>query len=126
MQKAYSKQKEPLQFIKPPEPCQEPFTPCWCETRPNNPHCDVVSVPIQSDFLTFVIVAGIFIYMLYIFNLKPRELTAEEIEKNEIWRLFWISCQTKWIFRQDEFYKEYFKKDGSLKDKYKTKTKLGI
>lgn len=23
----------------PPEPCQQPFSPCWCEQRPNHPQC---------------------------------------------------------------------------------------
>lgn len=49
-----------LLFNKPPG------VPC----PPNNPHCqgDVPSVPIHSDILTFIIVDGILIYMLWIFK----------------------------------------------------------
>lgn len=55
--------------MKPPEPCQKPFSPCWCETRPNNPHC-TQSLSIKNDFLAVLIVVGILIYMRVIFNKK--------------------------------------------------------
>ncbi len=53
--------------------CQTPFTKCWCEAVPgrmNNPHCQSLmpSVSIQSDFLTFVLVAGILVYTWRIFK----------------------------------------------------------
>jgi hypothetical protein len=53
--------------------CQTPFTKCWCEAVPgrmNNPHCQSLmpSVSIQSDFLMFVLVAGILVYMWRIFK----------------------------------------------------------
>lgn len=53
--------------------CQTPFTKCWCEAVPgrmNNPHCKslIPSVSIQSDVLTFILVAGILLYMLRIFK----------------------------------------------------------
>lgn len=37
----------------PPEPCI-PFSECWCETRPNNPHC-AQSVPIDT-YIPFVLI----------------------------------------------------------------------
>ena len=53
--------------------CQTPFTKCWCEAEParmNNPHCQSLmpSVSIKSDVLTFIIVAGILVYMWRIFK----------------------------------------------------------
>jgi len=46
---------------KPPNPCQEPFTACWCESRPNNTHC-ADAVPIDNNYLSITIVALILIY----------------------------------------------------------------
>lgn len=70
---------------KPPPPftgnCQEPFTPCWCESRPNNPHCkDVVSVPITNYPLSIIAVISI---LIVIYNrMKPKvKITVSEIEK---------------------------------------------
>lgn len=49
--------------------CQRPFSPCWCETRQNNPHCKTApSVPIQSDLFTLILVVAIFIYSFIIFR----------------------------------------------------------
>lgn len=53
--------------------CQTPFTKCWCEAVParqNNPHCKslIPSVPIQSDILAFLAVAGICAYIFIIFK----------------------------------------------------------
>jgi hypothetical protein len=42
--------------------CNTPFTKCWCETRPKNPHCkdsDVIELPIDSLFLSITIVIAI-------------------------------------------------------------------
>lgn len=34
-----------------------PFSPCWCETRPNNTNCDgVPTLPISNDYLSVVVV----------------------------------------------------------------------
>jgi len=49
--------------MKPPKPCQEPFSPCWCETRPNNPHC-ADALPIDSYECGLIITAGILIYLI--------------------------------------------------------------
>jgi len=63
--------------MTPPEPCKKPFSPCWCETRPNNPHCDVASVPIDSALFAIIATAGILMYLLktkklILWNLKER------------------------------------------------------
>jgi len=48
---------------QPPEPCREPFTPCWCESRPNNPNCkDVDNVPIDNGLYLLIIAAIILIF----------------------------------------------------------------
>ena len=57
----------------PPPPdspdCREPFTPCWCESRPNNPHCkDVNSVPIDNLLLLILIA------FILAFNYKSRKV----------------------------------------------------
>lgn len=45
--------------------CQRPFSPCWCETRPNNPHCNsIVSLPIESDLFSCLIIVAILIYLI--------------------------------------------------------------
>jgi hypothetical protein len=43
--------------------CRVPFSPCWCERRPNHPHCQdqVVNANIESDFFLAFILAGILI-----------------------------------------------------------------
>lgn len=52
--------------------CQKPFSPCWCESRPNNPHCkDVISVSIDSSILVGLLISTIIIVaFLKIKNLK--------------------------------------------------------
>lgn len=50
---------------RPPKPCREPFTECWCETRPNNPHCDKYGVPIDDGFgILFFIGLGLGFYVI--------------------------------------------------------------
>jgi len=40
----------------PPPPCK-PFTPCWCESRPNHPMCeDTSAVSIDGVPLLFLAV----------------------------------------------------------------------
>jgi len=107
--------------MNPPPPFNcEVFSPCWCSVagRENNPHCKT-GLSIQSDLFAFLLVAGMLSYMLFLFYRKPRPLTEVEIEDNLKWKLFWISLKDRWIFRPNAFYKEYFKKNGSLKNKYK-------
>ena len=43
--------------------CQTPFTPCWCETRPNNKHCrDQPPAATIDDYSPIVlIIVGVFI-----------------------------------------------------------------
>ena len=50
----------------PPQPCP-PFSPCWCETRPNHPHCDGVipSVNIESDILFVLGIITIALFYKY-------------------------------------------------------------
>lgn len=72
---------------KPPEPCQKPFTPCWCETRPNNPHCDVTSVPIDNVWFAIALTTAILIYLLKtkkqrdIMKTKTKECKHSNTEK---------------------------------------------
>jgi len=59
---------------QPPEPCREPFSPCWCSVagRENNPHCKT-AVPIESNVLTTIlIIAGILLVLnaLKLINMK--------------------------------------------------------
>ena len=104
--------------------CQTPFTKCWCEAVPgrmNNPHCQSLmpSVSIQSDGLTVLSVLIILYYVWLVFYKNPKPLTEYEIQENLKWKLFWISLSDRWIFNKNAFYKEYFKKDGTLKNIYK-------
>lgn len=50
---------------RPPQPCT-PFTPCWCETRPNNPNCKP-SLPID-DGISVLFVLAIFLGVLKLKN----------------------------------------------------------
>jgi len=60
----------------PPGDKCEVFSPCWCSVsgRENNPHCkSVISVSIQSDILTILlIIAGILLVLnaLKIINMR--------------------------------------------------------
>ena len=47
----------------PPEPCT-PFTPCWCETRPNHPQCKQ-TVPIDNNYFT---IFSIVVILFVVFN----------------------------------------------------------
>ena len=50
----------------PPDNCKESFTPCWCASRPNYPHCkDVNSVPINSGMIIILVVLAIIIGFKY-------------------------------------------------------------
>lgn len=62
--------------MQPPEPCL-PFTPCWCELNPNNPHCKP-SVPLKNNSLTLIIIFGIVFYILLYKKLK----TSTDIDKS--------------------------------------------
>lgn len=44
--------------MNPSEPCpdNQPFTKCWCETRPNNPHCK--SVPLDNTLFVILLLIG--------------------------------------------------------------------
>lgn len=103
--------------MKPPEPCPV-FSACWCAVagRENNPHCSALNVPIESNILAILIVSFI---LVYVFCKKHKPLTEAENQKRLLWKLFFISIQTKWIFKAKEFNKEYFNKAGELKNKYK-------
>jgi hypothetical protein len=48
--------------MQPPEPCV-PFTPCWCEIHPNNPHC-TSNVPINNKGFIITIIFLIIIYLI--------------------------------------------------------------
>ena len=50
--------------MQPPKPCV-PFTPCWCEIHPNNPHCGL-NVPINNIGLTITIIIGIIFYGIFL------------------------------------------------------------
>lgn len=57
-------------MTQPPPPdspnCREPFTPCWCESRPNHPKCkDVEPVPINSGMIIILIILAIIIGFKY-------------------------------------------------------------
>jgi len=66
-------------YQKPQEPCREPFTPCWCESRPNNPHC-TDALPIDNPILITASIILIIIYTFYI--MKPKvKITVSEIDK---------------------------------------------
>lgn len=45
--------------------CRVPFTPCWCERRPNNPHCQdqAVNASIESDLFIPLLLIGILIFI---------------------------------------------------------------
>lgn len=48
---------------RPPQPCP-PFTPCWCETRPNNPNC---KPSLSIDYgISVLFVLAIFVGLLKI------------------------------------------------------------
>lgn len=71
--------------------CQRPFSPCWCETRPKNPHCkNVPSVPIESDFFSILILFLIVVFLAVRHDFKFRKklsdkpklrMTPEELKK---------------------------------------------
>lgn len=50
----------------PPAPnCNQPFTPCWCASRPNHPKCkDVETVPIHDYYFDITIFGLIIIFTL--------------------------------------------------------------
>lgn len=66
--------------------CNTPFTKCWCEAVPgrqNNPKCKslVPSVSIESELLTFIIVAGILAFISLFTNaFRDKFKDIEEIE----------------------------------------------
>lgn len=105
-------------YQKPPEPCREPFTPCWCESRPNNPHC-ADALPIDNMLFTIIIASIIILYVAYIFNNRNKKLTEIEIEKEIQCKLFWIRFEDRYLFNANAYFKKYFKKDGTLKKTYK-------
>jgi hypothetical protein len=49
----------------PPEPCLEPFTPCWCETRPNHPECEGITpdLVIDDGVLAMLFVAVVLMFL---------------------------------------------------------------
>lgn len=52
--------------IPPPPPSKDcpPFSPCWCETRPNNPNCDgVAPLPISNGYLSVVVIVLICVFL---------------------------------------------------------------
>jgi hypothetical protein len=50
-------------YGKPSEDeCDIPFTPCWCETRPNNPKCkEIDAVPLESGYFSLLILVMIYL-----------------------------------------------------------------
>jgi len=57
--------------------CQRPFSHCWCESRPNNPHCKSVipSVPINDNsFLIMLFVAGTILILIKLKIIKMKTL----------------------------------------------------
>ena len=48
---------------KPPKPCNKPFSPCWCEERPNPPKCKD-AVPIDGCGFASLALCVIFIFIL--------------------------------------------------------------
>lgn len=60
-------EEESTTFLtKPVDDCKIPFTDCWCELRPNNPHCDDEDTPAASidNYLLLLALVGILIYKL--------------------------------------------------------------
>ena len=47
--------------------CQIPFSDCWCETRPNNPHCkdDAPAANLDLKWFEFTAIAGVFGIVFY-------------------------------------------------------------
>lgn len=44
------------------EDCLTPFSDCWCERRPNHPHCqDVENVTLENSLMIAFIEVGILI-----------------------------------------------------------------
>jgi len=69
--------------------CNIPFTFCWCQSHPTNPHCkSVLAVPINSG-VWVLIIAGIGLGMWYLRRVlkenekKEKLLTIELASKNE-------------------------------------------
>lgn len=45
--------------------CLRPFSSCWCESRPNNPHCNnQQELSIDNNLYIGLILISIFIYLL--------------------------------------------------------------
>lgn len=60
--------------MRPPCP---PFTPCWCETRPNHPRCqDVPALSIESVGLSLTII------ILVVWYLRKKKVFTNMIVKH--------------------------------------------
>ena len=54
-----------------PDPCNIPFTPCWCLTHPNEEPCIQLGIPINNG-LWLLLIAGL---ILGVYFIKKRAST---------------------------------------------------
>jgi hypothetical protein len=53
----------------PPDPCNTPFTPCWCQQNPGNPNCPPTTIPIDGHYW-LLIVGGALMGVFYLYKTK--------------------------------------------------------
>ena len=53
----------------PPDPCDTPFTPCWCQQNPGNPNCPPTTIPIYSHYW-LLIAGGVLMGGFYLYKIK--------------------------------------------------------
>jgi hypothetical protein len=52
-----------------PDPCNTPFTPCWCQLNPGNPNCPPTTIPIDGHYW-LLIVGGTLMGVFYLYKTK--------------------------------------------------------
>jgi hypothetical protein len=53
----------------PPDPCNTPFTPCWCQQNPGNPNCPPTTIPIDGHYW-LLIAGGALMGVFYLYKTK--------------------------------------------------------